>query len=212
MNTETKLLIMGVVLLLVLVRVLSAIRASSNGPLNKIPGPTIARWTNLRLKWAIITGQRIFYVHELHQRYGPFVRISPTEIAVSDVESFTQIHRIGSGFHKSRWYLDLVDFPRPTLFSMNDPAAHAARRRLLARGFSKSSLRQRWESVVNDRILLTMRKIGEESTAEGHADVLKWFTFMATDISSHLMFGNSQDMVNLGKAGDFLSSFTPERG
>ena len=53
----------------------------------------------------------MYYVQSLHNTYGPYVRLSPTEIAVADPTAFSQIHRIGSGFVKTQWYQDLVFFP-----------------------------------------------------------------------------------------------------
>jgi hypothetical protein len=69
-----------------------------SNPLNKIPGPWYARWTNLRLKFAVVSGRRIHYVHSLHERHGPIVRISPVEVAVADPELVQEIHKQGSGF------------------------------------------------------------------------------------------------------------------
>lgn len=168
-------------------------------PLNQFPGPVHARWTNLRLKWAVITGQRMFYVHDLHERYGSFVRISPQEVSVSDPDAYAQIHRINSGYLKSKWYHDLVPFERLTVFLMVDPKAHAERRRLLARAFSKTFLRTHWEGTVRSMIERTMERVEEDMRHCGTVDVLKWFTFMATDLSSHLMFGESLGALERGQ-------------
>ncbi len=167
--------------------------------MNAIPGPTISKWVNWRLKLAIISGQRMYYVHQLHQRYGPFVRITPNEVSVADPVAFAKIHKIGSGYEKSSWYEDFTAFPRPTLFVMSDPKVHGARRRLLARGFSKTYLRQNWEEVVREKIRLTVSKIKDESTENGFANILKWWTLMATDVAVHLMFGESFRMLEQGK-------------
>ena len=35
-----------------------------------LPGPKISRWINLRLKAAVLSGDRARYVHSLHERYG----------------------------------------------------------------------------------------------------------------------------------------------
>lgn len=40
------------------------------GPLSHIPGPTVSKWTNLRLQFAVLTGERVRYVHALHEAYG----------------------------------------------------------------------------------------------------------------------------------------------
>ena len=193
------------ILLLALVGLLAAIKLpliivrAFRSPLNKVPGPWHARWTNIRLKLAVITGQRMYYIHDMHKKYGPVVRLTPTEVAVSDVQAFQQIHKIGSGFNKSQWYDDLTKFERPTLFVMSDAKQHAARRKLLARGFSKSYLRQTWEPLVRTKVELTVQKMREESKRVGLTDVMKWWTLLATDVTTHLMFGKSFDMIEKGE-------------
>lgn len=141
----------------------------------------------------------MYYVHELHERYGPYVRISPTEVAVSDPESFIRIHKVSSGFTKADWYNEFVGFERSTLFTMVDAKDHGARRRLMARAFSKTYLRQHWESVVREKTRLSLTKLVEESQEGGKADLLKWWTLMATDVATHLMFGESFHMIEQGK-------------
>lgn len=146
----------------------------------------------------------MYYIHALHNRYGPFVRISPHEISVSDPEAFIQIHRINSGFHKSQWYQDLVSFERPVLFNETEPRAHSIRRRLLARGFSKSYLRQFWEPVVREKIRLVISKMRDEAKGRPSVDVFKWWTLMATDISTQLMFGSSTGAVEKGQKTEYI--------
>lgn len=73
-------------------------------PLKNIPGPWWSRFTRLPLRLQIIQGRRIYYIDELHAKYGPYVRIAPNEIAVSDVEAISHIHRIGFDYMKTDWY------------------------------------------------------------------------------------------------------------
>lgn len=70
---------------------------------------------------------------------------------------------------------------------------------MLARGFSKSYLRGTWEGVVRGMVELTVRKIKEEGRGGGPVNILKWWTFMATDVSSHLMFGDSFHAIERGE-------------
>ncbi|USW51895.1 Putative cytochrome P450 superfamily [Septoria linicola] len=104
-----------------------AILLALRNPFSKVPGPFLAKITNLPLKLA---------------KYGPYVRISPQEVAVSDPQGFKKIHAIVSGFEKTQWYDDVTMFPRPTLFAMIDGRQHAQRRKLFARGFSKTNIKQ----------------------------------------------------------------------
>lgn len=98
------------------------------------------------------------------------------------------------------------------MFDMRDVRAHAARRRVFARAFGKGEVRGRWEGMVKEKVERAVGRMGEEmSGAEGECDVLKWWTFVATDVSAHLMFGESFRMVELGEVSlllFFLSLFS----
>ena len=82
---------------------------------------------------------------------------------------------------------------------MVDSKAHGVRRKLLARAFSKTYLRQHWEGVVRGKASLAVDKMRAESGKEGSTDMLKWWTLMATDVATHLMFGDSFHMIEEGK-------------
>jgi len=112
---------------------------------------------------------------------------------VSDLDAFKTIHRIGSGFNKSIWYQRFNESEHPGIFTMIDPKQHATRRRLFAQPFSNSSVLT-FESAVRQKVELAVIKIKRDAQA-GSADILKWFTFMATDVSGELSFGKSFDML-----------------
>lgn len=83
---------------------------------------------------------------------------------------------------------------------MRDPYAHAARRKLFARAFSNSSLKIHWDAEVRRKGTLAVQKIKQDAlNTEKGADVLKWWTLMATDIIAHLSFGESFEMLQSGK-------------
>jgi cytochrome P450 len=149
-----------------------------------------------------VTGCRIHHIQALHEKYGPIVRVSPKEVSVSDPQSVAMIHKINSGFTKSPWYIDVVPFGRPILFSMNDTKAHATRRKLFARAFSKTYLRQTYESTVHTMTKLVVEKMKAEAKTKGTTDVLKWWTFMATDVSALLMFGDSFHTIEQGQVSE----------
>lgn len=127
------------------------------------------------------------------------MRISPDEISISSIADFKEIHRVGGGFLKTEWYGKFVMSQRPGVFDMRDPAAHAARRKLFARAFSKSELRSTWEGVVREKVRVAVGKIQDEMKDGGRCDVFKWWTFLATDVSGRLMFGEDFGMLSYGK-------------
>ena len=133
------------------------------------PGPWYSKFTNLVLKYYVLNGKRLHYIHRLHQRYGSVVRIAPYEADFADLESFREIHKIANGFLKSPWYQSFRDQPALDIFTLTDPKAHAARRRLMARPFSYSSLREHWEDLVRDMLVLLC------AVVMGRASVLNTF-------------------------------------
>ncbi|OJZ80685.1 hypothetical protein ASPFODRAFT_147321 [Aspergillus luchuensis CBS 106.47] len=147
-------------------------------PLRHIPGPLYTRVTRLPLKLSIVTGKRIYFIHDLHQKYGPVVRIAPDEVSISSLPEFKEIHRVGSAFLKTPWYQKFSWDRNPGVFTMRDPKEHAA---------------------LREKVQLAVSRIRGELLRDGTSDVLKWWTFLATDVSGHLMFGESFEMLQYGK-------------
>ncbi|GKT44317.1 putative sterigmatocystin biosynthesis P450 monooxygenase STCB [Colletotrichum spaethianum] len=176
-------------------------------PLKHIPGPWYTLVTHYVLKLKTINGQRMYYVHSLHERYGPIVRISPYQVAVADPDAFIAIHRVGSGFYKSPFY---EDFNGTSgfgigLFAMTDPKRHAARRKLFARSFTKTSLRLHCESVVQEKVMKAVGRIKAEAT-HASSDILHWWLLMASDVIGQLSFGESFELLEAGKKNDFVAT------
>lgn len=168
-------------------------------PIRTLPGPWYTRFTNLVLKYHISIGRRMYYVHALHERYGPIVRIAPREVVVADVHAAQAIHKIGSGFTKAAWYEQMTTKNESGIFAMRDPRDHAARRKLFARPFSNSSLQATSEDAIRDKVILAVTRIRKECEKEGKSDVFKWWTLMTTDVIAHLSFGESFGGLERGK-------------
>ena len=91
-----------VVLLLLAVH---SLRQRLTSPLNKIPGPWHAKFTTLVLKWHEFRTNRTRYVHHLHLKYGPAVRIAPNEVVFASATAVKEIYCSGgSGYDKTEFY------------------------------------------------------------------------------------------------------------
>lgn len=150
-----------------------------------------------------MTGQRIFYIHDLHRKYGPLVRIDTNEVNVCDLDAFSEIHRIGSGFTKAGWYDRATYGIEGNVFVMTNVWDHAARRRLLARPFSRSSLVANFETLVTNRAQLAVANIKREASL-GDCDLMKWWTLMATDVVAQVAFGEESLLLEAGEVSHFL--------
>ncbi|KAI9148267.1 Cytochrome P450 monooxygenase cypX [Paramyrothecium foliicola] len=173
-------------------------------PLNDIPGPWYAKFTALPGTLASISRQQVQYHHRLHQKYGPFVRVGPSQVFVSDIDAFKAIHKIGAHFDKASYYhyFGPTEAGKPPygLFQMTDASDHAKRRKLLGRGFTAASLRADWESTVAEKASSAINGMRRDAElGQGEADVRKWWVLMASDVISKIMFGESFDGLKIGK-------------
>ncbi|KAL4988012.1 cytochrome P450 [Aspergillus falconensis] len=183
--------------------IIKAIRLAYFSPLKQIPGPWYASLTGLRLSWSVFANNRIHYVHSLHQKYGPIVRIGPREIDVADPVAGREIHRMGSGFTKAPFYALLSPGPVDNIFNFRDAKLHSARRKLYARGFTLQSLRNEWEPRVRDVIKLTVERIKCDAL-KGEAEVMGWWTLMANEVVCQLTFGGGAGIVAKGVKEPFV--------
>ncbi|KAK5717688.1 hypothetical protein LTR15_008527 [Elasticomyces elasticus] len=167
-------LLLSGVLLVYVVRKAYIVATSA---LSRVPGPTHSKWTNLPLKWATLTGERVRYVHSLHEIYGPIVRISPHEVSLADTAAAKQIYKMGSHFHKSIWYRAFTGYRVDNLFTFVDPHEHGPHRRLTAFNFSEKAIKD-LEPYIAKNVKLSAVRMKEEVEKRGFVDVFKWFTFM----------------------------------
>lgn len=60
-------------------------------PLAKFPGPKLAAATTLyNAYWDICTPGLVKHLPEMHNKYGPCIRIQPNEIHIADLEGYNQ--------------------------------------------------------------------------------------------------------------------------
>ncbi|RAK80786.1 cytochrome P450 [Aspergillus fijiensis CBS 313.89] len=172
-------------------------------PLAHIPGPRSSRWTSAVFAYYCVRGEVAQYVHSLHRKYGPVVRVTPTEVDICDTSAVKQIHKTGSAFLKSQWYVDLTPRERQSTFSTVDPKFHAAHRRLLSSPISDAALMTHFEPLIRARVGQAIDGLDQDMAATGAGDVYKWMLFMATDIIGEMSFGESFRMLDSGKKSQY---------
>lgn len=170
--------------------------------LRKIPGPWYTPYTRLVLKYHVLAADRYSYIHRLHEKYGPTVRIAPREVVVSDIQSFRQIHRVGSDFTKARDFYqtmlpDQIDDNHCGVFMLTDVKRAAQRRKYFLTAGRKEVVRE-WEDLIADLARNVAMQIRTEAE-RGVADICKWWSFMTADVLGLVAFGEPFDMVKTGK-------------
>lgn len=89
-------------------------------PLAKLPGPKLTMLTSLLLKWHELKANRREYIHDLHVRYGPVVRVAPNEASFTSPAAVKEIYCSGgSGYDKTEFY-DLFKVYGRRYVTLND--------------------------------------------------------------------------------------------
>ncbi|KXL46389.1 hypothetical protein M433DRAFT_165487 [Acidomyces richmondensis BFW] len=172
-------------------------------PLAHLPGPQISKWTNLRLKYAVLRGDRARYIHYLHEIYGPIVRTSPTEVSIADVSVARQVYKVGGPYLKTKWYDQFTGRTVRSMFQIRDPYTHGQLRKLASAHFSERYVAT-LEPTIIKKVKLAVLRMEEEVKSQGYSDAFKWFTFMATDLIGELSFGESFRMLETGKKNQYI--------
>ena len=154
-------------------------------PLRRFPGPFWASITRWWLVHQIFRGDHEKVMLRLHRKYGPIIRISPFEVAISDLEAIKIIYGHTSNFTKSEWYLAWhnKNAGNPSLFSERDEKVHAVRRRNVANAYSMTTVVQLEQYV--DFCSTQILKQFERLAPKGPIDLGKWLQ----------MYGNSTNLT-----------------
>ncbi|KAH8594875.1 cytochrome P450 [Bisporella sp. PMI_857] len=173
-----------------------------SSPLSKLPGPWHTKFTDAVLNYYRIKGKLPKWIHKLHEKYGPVVRISPFEASISDPEAAQQIYSVKGEFLKAQFY-DHVSPNVESVFTTRIVEVHRRHRRLLAAGISETGLMPH-KAQVDAKVQLAIQRMREEMKSRGAVDVLHWFICMATDIIGELSFGESFRMLETGEMNQYM--------
>lgn len=144
-------------------------------PLAQIPGPKLYAFTKWRLAFDEWQGKRTQAIHQLHQRYGPVVRIGPNEVHFNSPSAMRTIYGPGSGFGRTDFYRMFDVYGKQNVFTFGPSHLHAERKKLLAHFYSKSNtirgpVAEEVERKVQDylKVIESTLKQGNEIFASLH--------------------------------------------
>jgi len=168
-------------------------------PLSKFPGPKVAAIAPFFAMKHWISGDNLWKVKELHEKYGSVVRIAPNQLSFCSSTSWKDIHGHKPGrkaFLKGSWYEAFPEDPYH-IVSVSDPGHHAAMRKSLSHGFSSSALSSQ-EDRVHHFIELLLNQI-ELRFTEAPGNMSEWFNYLTFDVIGELAFGESFGCVESGE-------------
>jgi hypothetical protein len=134
-------------------------------PISSIPGPKLAAatWWYEYYHDIITYGKYIWKIKDLHEEYGPVLRISPYEVHINDPDFYDTLYASSNANPKSRWgwYAAGLGLPRSTLGTV-EPGLHNNRRAAMSNFFSMQNVR-RLQPVVEERARKLLERLGELS-------------------------------------------------
>ncbi|QDS76078.1 hypothetical protein FKW77_006033 [Venturia effusa] len=139
----------SIIAAVIIYKLIKAIRNIFFHPLSHIPGPKLAAASRL-YEWyydCILIGQYCFKIRELHDEYGPVIRIGPNEVHIRDSEYFDTLYANTARLDKDPWFYGFLD--DSAAFNTSSEIVHQRKISKVESYFSKANV-QRGEVVLVD--------------------------------------------------------------
>ncbi|KIX99180.1 uncharacterized protein Z520_04756 [Fonsecaea multimorphosa CBS 102226] len=160
-------------------------------PLAKFPGPKLAGMTSLYQAWYDLRSSTSYIkqFHALHERYGPIVRITPSQLHIFDMAAYNEIFKIGTRYarHRDNYCQDAAD----GFFNVLDPKAAKPWRDAYQPYFAKGAI-IRLEPLIHDRIgkFLSVLEEAASSTGGTPVDLSMGYRSLTSDVVTSYMFAD----------------------
>ena len=154
-------------------------------PLGPIPGPLLYRLSKWRLALDDYRACRTHRIHQLHNRYGPVVRIGPSEVSFTSLTALRKIYGAGSGFERTRFYRMFDVYGRQNLFTFSSTAEHGRRKKMLHHAYSKAVVL----GSAGEPIRVRVRQFLELINKKTEMDVYRPLFFYSLDNITHFIYG-----------------------
>lgn len=166
-----------------------------------IPGPRLYALTQWRLAYDDWKGIRTRTIHQLHQKYGPVVRIAPNEISFNSLSALKAIYGAGSGFERTAFYRMFDAYGHQNLFTFAAPKDHGERKKLLNHAYSKSAIFKVSAADIE-------KKAGEyldllETEPGTASEIFRSLHYYSLDNITHFLYGK-----DLGATASLTASVT----
>jgi cytochrome P450 len=157
-------------------------------PLADFPGPLLWRGSNIPKMAAQIRGTIHWRMLELHQQYGPVVRLAPGELTYTSAAAVSDIYGNRSGRkpfppQSSLGSNEKKMFGATSFLWLQDHKEHARHRKIIGKMFSDASLKAQ-EPLVLSYSNLLMQRFRERALRGEAVNLWAWFNYY-TFVSSY---------------------------
>ncbi|WYZ45823.1 hypothetical protein EsH8_IX_000048 [Colletotrichum jinshuiense] len=161
-------------------------------PLARFPGPKLAALSNwYEFYYDVVhPGQFTSHVQALHKKYGPIIRITPTEIHIDDPEYFDTLYIRSGRRDKYEYMAGRFGFSTDS-FSTSPHELHRVRRKALNPFFAAGKIAE-FQPVIEAKVNNLCNKLA--SSADGEVvKIDRAFVALTTDVITQYAFGKSYD-------------------
>ncbi|EJD51337.1 cytochrome P450 [Auricularia subglabra TFB-10046 SS5] len=172
-------------------------RLSPWHPLARFPGSTSFKLTKLRTVFASWRGDYFKRVKQMHDKYGPVVRVAPNAVSINDVSAVAAV--LGAnGLPKDRYYRARVPAPGAGSLIVLAGNDHAHRRKLWNRGLGKDALATHSQTAAAgiDKLRFQFDKVAKEG---GAIDLTMWLRFYGFDFMGKFAFDRDFGLIDSGR-------------
>ncbi|KAN0112173.1 cytochrome P450 [Hyaloscypha variabilis] len=176
--------------------------------LRDIPGPFLASISRVWKVYYGLKGNIHYKYQDLHEKYGPVVRIGFNEVSFASPDAAKQIYSVSTGFHKTDAYSVYPPPENPDIFTETDEFKHAIKRRMVSNAYSHKTIAdmERFVDKTEERLFrqLDERFIGSESK---ECDLGSWLEFYAFDVIGEIVFSKDFGFLSSGTDRDNAIQF-----
>ncbi|KAF2215047.1 hypothetical protein CERZMDRAFT_37216 [Cercospora zeae-maydis SCOH1-5] len=197
------------ILLYILFSLATAFYNAFLGPLRKYPGPPLRALSKLPLLWSTARGNEDRERVQLHQKYGPVVRVAPNQLSYAGgAQAWKDIygHRKHGQASNNKF---LQFYAKPfneidSLITADDPS-HSRQRRIVSHSFADRTLKD-LEPLLMRWITKMRGKLEEKSQTTEQIDLLKYYNCTTFDIMGDLTFSASLGMLDNGEYSSWVKA------
>ncbi|EGY18686.1 benzoate 4-monooxygenase cytochrome P450 [Verticillium dahliae VdLs.17] len=155
-------------------------------PLARVPGYRLAGMTNLyQLFWCYHNGRSVYYrkIREMHDQFGPIVRVSPNELSLRDPKDCETIYATHSKYTKDSTFYQTMGV-RHGMFGAESNLDHRQLRAPWRQFFTNPSIKK-LDGMIQSKVELLCQRLDQQLRQTGSAPVQDLLHSLSSDIVSH---------------------------
>ena len=174
---------------LVVVYVFSLLRNALRPDLRGFPGPMFASISDIPRLLIVWTWRPQIIQRELHQKYGPLMRLGPNFLSISDPAAIPVIYGFHGGFVKGDFYSTFSNVskgkPVETMFTVRDERLHQNLRRPVAHAYALTTVKD-YEQFVDSTARVLFAKLHRFTESGTACDIGKYLHWYAWDVMGEM--------------------------